>query len=76
MMTFEEMTEVVQRDEIMTGVNSSLGYFLLLFIDFYRRSKGNCFAGGKKIAVHDKCIYLYMCVCTVHESHRFRANKL
>lgn len=47
MVTFEEMTEVPQRDEVTTGVKSLLGFFLSLFIDFYHvgRSKGNCFAG-------------------------------
>lgn len=35
MMTFEEMTEVPQRDGIMTDMNSLLGFFLTLFTDIY-----------------------------------------
>lgn len=46
MMTFEEMTEVPQRDGIMTDMNSLLGFFLTLFTDIYLvwRHEGNCFA--------------------------------
>lgn len=47
MVTFEAMSEVPQRDEVLTGVNRLLGFFLQLFMDSYylRHSKENGFAG-------------------------------
>lgn len=71
MMTFEEMTEVPERDEIMTDVNSLLGFFLSLFIDIYHvwRSKGNRFAGK------NACVWqVHNCVYTVHETTSFQSQ--
>ena len=60
MVTFEEMTEVPGRDEVMPGVNRLLGFFLSLFIDFYHvcHTKGHCFAGkDARHDVHEVCVY-------------------
>lgn len=47
MVTFEVMTEVPQRDEVMTAFNRLFGFFLLLFIDLY-------FHTSKKMALQGK----------------------
>lgn len=52
LVTFEVMTQVPQRDEVMAAVNRLFGFFLLLFIDLYfffkeRHFKENGFVGER-----------------------------
>lgn len=48
LVTFEVMTQVPQRDEVMAAVNRLFGFFLLLFIDLY------FFDTSKKMALWGK----------------------